>query len=459
MSSILNTITFFREIAKIPRESGNEQKIAEYLMQFAKERKLFCKRDEYNNVLIKKKTCNKRPIILQAHMDMVCEKEETKQFDFEKDGIELIEKDGYLMASGTTLGADNGIGVAEILAILDSDILCNIEAIFTVSEETTMIGAMNFDIRDLEGRELLSLDGFEENTIILESASFYDIILGTQYAFTETKLTNAYEISLSGMLGGHSGFDIDKNRGNSSIELAKILSKKSDIEIIDFIGGTKFNVIPSTAKSEFYTNLSVNEISNLCQNMQYELEKQYPEIKISFAAIKTEKEALDNKDSKEFLETIIQFPHGVIHKNQGQEVTTSINLGGVDLQKKEMKVGMRSSKKQEEKECLERLKKYCEEKNLKFTILGSQPGFESNRDSKLIQSLIKAHPLELFKQKPMVKSVHISLETGIFESKFPDLQIAIISPNIQGAHTVNEKVEIESIMRTDKWLVNFLEEY
>lgn len=119
---------------------------------------------------------------------------------------------------------------------------------------------------------------------------------------------------------------------------------------------------------------------------------------------------------------------------------------------------MRSSKKSEEKECIEIIKKYSKEKHLEFRILGSQPGFESNRDSKLIQNLLKSHPVELFKQEPVLKSVHITLETGIFESKIPGLQIAIISPNIQGAHTVNEKVEIESIMRTDKWLVNFLED-
>ena len=133
MSSPLNTIAFFREIASIPRESGNEKKISDYLVSFAQKRNLFYKRDEYNNVLIKKKTCEKPPIILQTHMDMVCEKELAKQFDFATDPIELVEKDGYLMANGTTLGADNGIGMAQVLAILDSNILCNIEAVFTVS--------------------------------------------------------------------------------------------------------------------------------------------------------------------------------------------------------------------------------------------------------------------------------------------------------------------------------------
>ena len=154
MNNLLNTMMFFKEITKIPRESGNEKKMAEYLVHFAKERNLFYKCDEYNNVIIKKKTVNKRPIILQAHMDMVCEKNPTKEINFAEDAIEVIEKDGFLMANGTTLGADNGIGMAQILTILDSDILCNIEAVFTVAEETTMAGALNLNENDLEKIQL-----------------------------------------------------------------------------------------------------------------------------------------------------------------------------------------------------------------------------------------------------------------------------------------------------------------
>lgn len=459
MSSPLNTIAFFREIASIPRESGNEKKISDYLVSFAQKRNLFYKRDEYNNVLIRKKTCEKLPIILQTHMDMVCEKEHAKQFDFATDPIELVEKDGYLMANGTTLGADNGIGMAQVLAILDSNILCNIEAVFTVSEETTMMGAMNFDVSSLEGEALISLDSFEENTIVLESASFYDIVLKTQYTLNSSKNMNAYEINLTGMLGGHSGFDIDKGRGNSDIELAKVLSKITDIEITDFCGGTKFNVIPSQATAKFYTNLTNDEMAQLCKTTQNKLRKEYPELKISCISKNMKEGALDNKQSKEFLEMIACFPHGVIFRNQSHEVTTSVNLGGVNLKSKELKVGMRSTKKIEETECIEMLKKYSKENQLRFNILGSQPGFESKENGKLIQDLLKSHPINLFKQQPILKSMHITLETGIFQFKKPELQIALISPNIQGAHTINEKVEIESINRTDEWLVNFLTSY
>ena len=178
------TIDFFNEISKIPRESGNEENISNYLCKFAEERSLYYEKDRYNNVIIKKKNSNKAPIILQAHMDMVCEKGADKEFDFGNDSIEVIEENGYLRANGTTLGADNGIGVAQILNILDdSTIECNIEAVFTVEEETTMIGAEHIDVSSLEAKQLINLDGFEENTITIGSASFFDILLKCSYDF------------------------------------------------------------------------------------------------------------------------------------------------------------------------------------------------------------------------------------------------------------------------------------
>ena len=184
---------------KILRRNKNEEKIAKYLCEFAELRNLEYEKDEYNNVLIKKNNCNKTPLILQVHTDMVCEKEQNKCFDFEEDSIEVMEKNGYLHANGTTLGADNGIGIAQILTILDSNIETNIEAIFTVSEETSMLGSINFDTSKLNGKMLLNLDGFEENTILIESAGFYDIILKMHNKFKNIQDNNfnVYEINLT----------------------------------------------------------------------------------------------------------------------------------------------------------------------------------------------------------------------------------------------------------------------
>ena len=483
------TINFFKEIAKIPRESGNEGKIAEYLCEFAKAKNLEYEKDKFNNVLIKKKNCNKVPIILQAHTDMVCEKENNKNFDFKSESIEVIEENGYLHANGTTLGADNGVGIAQILTILNSDMEVNIEAIFTVSEETSMIGSINFDVTKLKGKMLLNLDGFEENTILIESAGFYDIILKMDYRSNTKKEGNfdLYEISLTGLEGGHSGFDIDKNRGNSSILLADILNNIKDIELVDFTGGTKFNVIPSNAKAVFYTNMKYNEMKELIKEYENKLKNRFSNISIEIKVLKNNNNnsehyiqeienninehninkdsnlnntlisSLDIEQSKRFLQSICRFPHGVLNKNERGEVTTSINLGVVNLQENEIKVGMRSSRKEEEKNCLNKLKEYCNKNNFEFIILGSQPSFRTSENAEIVKRLVEAHPTKLLGLKPTVKSMHITVEVGFFQEKIPDIQIAIISPNIRGAHTPKECVEIASIERTNRWIENFLE--
>ena len=194
------TIDFFKEISKIPRESGNELQISNYICEFARKKNLEYIQDKYGNVIIKKYNGKNNPIILQAHIDMVCEKENIDH-NFKTDPIEIYEEDGFIKAKGTTLGADNGIGVAEILNILDDNLNLNIEAIFTVSEETDMHGAEKIDVSSLKGKQMLNLDGFEEKTIITESACFYDIILNLDYLFEKKTNKNLYKIKIEGMPG------------------------------------------------------------------------------------------------------------------------------------------------------------------------------------------------------------------------------------------------------------------
>lgn len=449
------TIEIFKEISKIPRESGNEKQISEYICNFAKSRNLDYIQDKYNNVIIKKYVENKEPIILQAHLDMVCEKEEGLEFDFEKDEIKVYEEKGFLKARGTTLGADNGIGVAQILNILDSDLDISIEAIFTVAEETTMIGAENIDISSLKGNMMINLDGFEADTIITESASFFDIIFELNFKFEKRKFEKLYTVSLSGMLGGHSGFDIDSNRGNSSIELASLL-KKLNAQIIEFSSGTKFNVIPSSGKCTFYSDLGLEEIQAVIAEFQKQKQEQYnnPEFKISIQKFNnSEAECLSLKESNRFLNAITSFKHGVFFKEN--QVTTSQNLGVVNLKENVFKIGVRSSRKNEEKIILDYLKEFCAENNFVFNMLGSQPGFETKQESELIQKLVKAYE-KIGNKRPNLEAVHITVECGFFENKLPRLQVAIISPKIIGAHTVSEMVDIESVRKCDIWLYETL---
>ena len=447
MNNTSKTINFFKEIANIPRESGNETGMIEYLCNFAKERNLEYWYDDFKNVVIKKNTTDKEILILHAHTDMVCEKEEGMVIDFSNDTIR-IESDGkFLKAKGTTLGADNGIGVAQILNVLDSDIPCNIEAVFTAEEETTMRGAYNLDKSRLKGKYLIGLDGFEENTIIVESACFYDIILKKDYKFDFCNIKNSFRISLNGLKGGHSGFDINKNHGNSNILLAQILGKLGDIWLSDFRGGTKFNVIPSSSSCEFMSVLSLEEIQQRCS--------EFNDININVNEISSIEKVISNEDSKAFINMIVNFNNGVICYNTDNNPTTSINLAVINLKTGTIKVGMRSSKKIEEKQCLEDLEKYSNKNNFKFEILAMQPGFESSKNSKLIKTLVKTCPIDYFSCEPTLKSVHIAVELGFFEG----LDVAIISPNIQNAHSVNECVEVKSIEATDTWLKNFIKEF
>lgn len=450
------TIEFFYEISKIPRESGNEKNIANYLCEFAKKRSLYYKKDKYNNVIIKKKNNNKVPIILQAHMDMVCEKDNDIEFDFEKDNIKVVEENGYLRAKGTTLGADNGIGIAQILNILDNNLTSNIEAIFTVSEETSMIGADKIDLSEIEGKQLINLDGFEENTIIIESASFFDIILNSNYAFKSTSEKNFYKISLSGLQGGHSGFDINKNRGNSSIMLAEFLKEIEKIQLQSFIGGTKFNVIPSNAEAIFTSEEKIEDIQKKLDKFVQNNRKKYTNLNLELNIVKPEDNMLlDMKESQDFINSVLGFKHGIFYINERNEVTTSVNLGVVNLKEQIIKIGMRSSKKEEETKCLRYIREYAKSNKFEFSILSSQPGFETNENSELVHKLIKTHK-KINTKKINTKSLHITVEAGFFKEKIQDIEVAIISPEILNAHTTKECVNIESVYKCDKWLEEIL---
>ena len=455
----MTTIDFFYEIAKIPRESGNEAHIAEYLCDFAKSRNLFYRRDEYNNVIIKKKNTEKEPIILQAHTDMICEKEEGIEFDFSKDPINVYEENGILRARGTTLGADNGIGIAQILNILNNDdIKCNVEAVFTATEETTMIGAEKIDVSILESKKMINLDGFEENTIIKESTCFYDIILNTNYEFNEVSKGNIYEISLKGLKGGHSGFDIGKIRGNSAIEMANILNDIEDCRIIDFVAGSKFNVIPSKAKTIIISTESEENVEKLVQDYVISRKDVFSGIEASVKLLELDSYcALNEEESKIFINNILRFSHGVFRRNSKEEIITSINLGAVNLIEQVFKVGMRSSRKREEKECLEYIKNYSEEVGFEFVVLGSQPGFETKSSSEFLKTIKEAYKKIGNEEELKVKSVHITVEAGFFRDKMEGLEIAIISPKIENAHTPEECVEIESIRRCDEWIRRVIE--
>ena len=441
-----NTINFFKEIALIPRESGNEEKIADYLTNFAKKRGLTWYKDKYNNVLIKKINKNLPCLILQAHMDMVCVSKDAN-FNFNTNPIKVIEKDGYLYANDTSLGADNGIGVAQILNILDSNIPCNIEALFTTSEETTMIGAKNFDVSLLNGNYLINLDGFDENTILTESAAYYDLVMdSTSLSWEYGKKNNTYLIKLEGLLGGHSGYDINKNAGNAILLVAEFL-KLLDGNLVSIKSGTKNNVFPSSATAIIATD--INNIEEITKQFLDKYHFLYPKLNISYKKVRDEQKYL--KNTKEFLDFLTQFPSKAINYDENKRVTTSINLGVIN--NTHLEIGLRSSREKEALKALENLNSLACKYSFKLSKEGYQPGFYMDKNAKLITLLAKSSP---YKNKPHISIAHISTEVGFMKEKMPNLEIAIISPKIRYAHSIRECVSIDSIYLVDKWLEKFI---
>lgn len=448
------TIEIFKQICKIPRESGNEQEISNFIVNFAKNRRLEYVQDAFGNVIVKKFTGANSPVILQAHLDMVCETN-LKDFDFSKNEISIFEEDGFLKAKGTTLGADNGIGVAEMLAALDSDLKINVECVFTVSEETNMSGAENIDVSGLTGKIMVNLDGFNEKTIINEVAAFSDIEI--KFEYEKEQVENKYfQIKLSGLEGGHSGFDIDKGHGNAIKLLAELLLEVRDIQILNFVGGGKFNVIPSCATCDFYSELDELQIKQILQKFTKKYKKIYKNLKITTKFFKKEDVFYSISSSIQFLNSILEIPDGVINRNEDGLVTSSSNLGNVNLSEGFLWIGARSSKIDEETQIYKNLKEIVAKYDYSFNVLGYQPGFETPKNSTLIKKLTRAFQNVFGECSPMIKPVHICVEAGMLKEKMPDTQVVIISPEILGAHSVNEKVKISSIIEFDNWLFEFL---
>ena len=302
MNSVINNsvLKYFEQISNIPRNSGKEEKIKDYLVSFANQRLLPCYTDEFNNVIIFKKTADVKPIILQAHTDMVCVKNSNSKFNFDTDPIKIVREGNFLKANGTSLGADDGIGMALILDILDSDIPCNIEAVFTSSEETTMQGAYGINVKKLKAKEMICLDGFEGNTIITSSAGFVDfyVTFSTQRQMLDNSSDlKTFSISIKGLEGGHSGFDIDKNRGSTHKLLAELLLQIPNIKLNKFSGGHNFNVIPSSSEAIFTTTLPEKQLKETI-SVFYKQQKQiYKNLQINCVRQLNQTLVLENSEN------------------------------------------------------------------------------------------------------------------------------------------------------------------
>lgn len=466
---------YFEAICQVPRPSKKEEQIRAFLLDFAKEHGLEAKADKAGNVLVLKPATpgmeNAPTVILQTHMDMVCEKNSDKVFDFEKDAIEPMIVDGWVKANGTTLGADCGIGIAAQLAVLTSTEIKHgpIECLITVDEETGLTGAFNLETGFLSGSVLLNLDSEDEGEIFIGCAGGVDTLAFFDYLAESTpENIIALKISVSGLLGGHSGDDIHKNRGNANKILNRFLwnfTKNYDARLADFNGGNLRNAIareafgiitlPVNKKEEL-----LNEFNTLAAAIKDEFAFSEPKLKIEYAEIEVPASVIDKETQEKLLNAIYACPHGVLEMSTRMEgmVETSTNLASVKFV--DNKIQITTSQRSE----LESRKYFAANSvEAAFQLAGATvthsdgyPGWAPNPDSPVLKTTVKSYK-KLFGVEPIVRSIHAGLECGLFLEKYPHLDMVSFGPTIKGAHSPDERLDIETTDKFWKHLVDVLE--
>jgi dipeptidase D len=467
---------YFEAICQVPRPSKKEEKIRAFLLNFASQNNLEYKSDEVGNVLILKPASagmeNTPTVILQTHMDMVCEKNSDKIFDFENDAIEPTIVDGWVKAKGTTLGADCGIGIAAQMAVLTSKEIKHgaIECLITVDEETGLTGAFALQPGFLSGSVLLNLDSEDEGEIFIGCAGGIDTV-ATFYYQEEAVPENsvALKISVAGLLGGHSGDDIHKNRGNANKILNRFLwnfSNKYKAKLAEFNGGNLRNAIAREAYGVItfpgkIKDLILADFTTLSESIKNEFEISEPGLIIVCEESELPTMVCDPKTQQQLLNAIYACPHGVLEMSTRMEgmVETSSNLASVKFIN-DKKIVVTTSQRSE----IEGRKNYAAETvESVFKLAGAEvkhsdgyPGWTPNPNSAILKTTVESYK-KLFSKEPVVRSIHAGLECGLFLKKYPQLDMVSFGPTIRGAHSPDERLDIETTGKFWKHLLDVLE--
>ena len=465
---------FFEEISAIPRGSGNEMQISNYLVSFAKERNLWFHQDSSYNVIIKKegsKNAESLPsVMLQGHIDMVCEKHKSIDHDFTQDGLELFIRDGVLFANGTTLGADNGVAVALMLMVLDDKDIVHppLECVFTTAEEVGLLGAKALDKSLLTARTMINLDSEEEGIATVSCAGGVRIVL-TKEVKRQSVSGTLLHISIKGLLGGHSGSDIHKERHNANLLMARMccrLMEETNGQLVSFIGGNKDNAIPRECEAALvYTNADeahkAEETARqlICQ-FQEEILSEEPDFSCTLTAEKNcLVSALDKKDSRSFLLAMYLAPNGVQKRNLKMNgfVVASSNLGVVKTQDDKLTIVF--SPRSSVPSLLEELKAHfgilAETFGFNTEFIGEYPGWNYNENS-AVRKVFQESYKELFKKPLKIEAIHAGLECGLFCDAIPDLDAIAVGPTILDCHTPQEHLPLDSFERFYQFLKDVL---
>lgn len=479
MSQIYNlesskVFSFFEEISKIPRASFQEKAISEYLINFAKERNLDVTSDETYNVIIKKpatKGYEKSPVVaIQGHTDMVCEKNKDVEHDFSKDPIKIIYDGDMIRADKTTLGADNGVAVAMALTLLDSDDIPHppIEAIFTSCEESGMIGVDALDTSNLKSDIFLNIDSEQEGVFTVGCAGGIKCDIDIPISF-EPNYNSSYCLGIYGLMGGHSGIDVNKGRANSNKLLARLLntlSKTLDFSLNKIDGGAKDNAIPREA--EAIISIKDESLEYLKQNLE-EIEKTYkaeyqntdPNLSIKLQKVKNQEKCFTKEDFNKIISGIMLFPNGPKTMSTDIEGLTesSINLGVIKTTDKNvcMVCSIRSATQSKKEFIMDQVELLVKNMYGIVEFRGDYPAWEYKKDSIIRDKCIEVYK-KMYNEEPQLEIIHAGLECGIFSKKMPNLDLISFGPNLYDIHTPDERASISSIDRTWKFLLQVLKE-
>ena len=482
MKKILDTLQpvevwrHFEDICQIPRPSKKEDQIIAFLIEFGKRNNLETKRDEIGNVLIKKPATpgkeNLKTVVLQSHMDMVCEKNNETEHNFDTDAIVPWIDNGWVKAKGTTLGADDGIGMAAEMALLTSNDIEHgpIECLFTVDEETGLSGAFALQPGFFDGKILLNLDSEDEGELFIGCAGGIDTLATMEYQKEEIPAGHfAIRIDVKGLLGGHSGDEINKGRGNSNKILNRFLwqiNKKYDIRLSDFNGGNLRNAIPReafaviTLPSEFKENVRV-DLNIYAAEMEQVWDINEPKLKITLESVDKPDFVIDRQTSNNLFDALYACPHGVFTMSSKMPgmVETSTNLASVKFTENEnilITTSQRSDVDSEKYNIAQMVGSALTMGGAKIEHTDGYPGWAPNPNSEILTVAAESYE-RLFEVKPIIRSIHAGLECGLFLEKYPEMDMISFGPTLRDVHSPDERINIETVDKFWKHLVDILQ--
>ncbi|MFA9390489.1 MAG: aminoacyl-histidine dipeptidase [Prolixibacteraceae bacterium] len=467
--------SYFEDICQVPRPSKKEEQIISFMEQFAKKNKLEYQIDKAGNVLIKKGATqgyeNRPTVILQSHLDMVCEKNSEVEHDFMKDPILAYIDGDWVKAKGTTLGADCGIGVASAMAVLTDETLKHgpIEAIFTVDEETGLTGAAALQPGFLSGNILINLDSEDEGELFIGCAGGVDTVIN--FSYQKLEIPAGYfplEIQVAGLMGGHSGDDIDRGRANANKLLVRFLwaaYHKFGFKLANIDGGNLRNAIAREAKAivliqNGYKENLVADFNVFKHDVAAEIALNEPDFKMTMGSAQMPDFVLDDLTTEKILNSLYACPHGVhtMSSKMPGMVETSTNLASVKM-KVESIIEVTTSQRSDVKSGIADISSMVA---AVFTMAGASirttdgyPGWTPNPDSPILAVTEKSYE-SLFKHKPVVRSIHAGLECGLFLEKYPTLDMVSFGPTIKGVHSPDERINIKTVDQFWKHLTEVL---